>query len=115
MKMFQSRLMTFCLSLLFIFSAFEPAHAQYREGYGIGPDMMHWGFGMMRWFGPLFMIVFLVLTIVVIIFLVRWITLTRKPELFSKEEESALDILKKRYAKGEINKQEFEEKKKDLL
>ena len=29
--------------------------------------------------------------------------------------ESALEILKKRYARGEINKEEYEDKKKDLV
>ena len=31
------------------------------------------------------------------------------------QEESALDILRKRYAKGEISKEQFEQMKKDVL
>jgi putative membrane protein len=62
--------------------------------------------------GWIFMIIFWGLLIVGLIFLIRYLLGSTKP---SMGEESALDILKKRYARGEINKEEFEQKKKDLL
>lgn len=63
-----------------------------------------------------FMWIFWIIIIVVLVFLVKWLfeqSGSRYSE--SKEKETPLEILKKRYARGEINKQEFEQKKKDLL
>jgi putative membrane protein len=74
--------------------------------------MMHWGnYGGMG-FGWIFMILFWALVILVIFFLIKYIAGRDRTE---SPKETALDILKKRYAKGEINKEEFEDKKKDLL
>ena len=47
-----------------------------------------------------------------IIMLVRWFM---KYSGMQPMESSALNILKERYAKGEIDKKEFEEKKKELI
>ena len=88
--------------------------ADYRQYYGWGPGMMSWG-GTMGWFWPLGMILFWVVIILVIVLLVRGIRTTKGTvHQFGPAPESALEILKKRYARGEINKEEYLERKKDL-
>ena len=64
-----------------------------------------WGIGMM-----LMMLVFGGLVIVALVLGIRWlITEGKEPR-----SDSALDILRQRYARGEISKEEFETKKREL-
>jgi putative membrane protein len=78
--------------------------------------MMHWGnwggYGWGMGFGWISMILFWALVIFVIVYIVQ--SLSRRAGQ-SIREESALDILKKRYAKGEVTKEEFEQIKDDLM
>ena len=91
--------------------------AQWR-GYdwGMGSGMMGYGYGM-SWYGHIFMLILWVAVIVAIVFLIRWLVVSSRTggPRESHDEDTALAILKKRYARGEIDKQEFEEKKKDLM
>jgi putative membrane protein len=90
------------------------------QGQGPGPYQGPWGwhYGMMGggW-GMIFMIIAMILfwglIIGGIILLVRFIF----PSVSSgmKPSQDALEILKQRYAKGEIEKEEFDSKKRDLL
>ena len=53
--------------------------------------------------------------ILIIVALVGFVMLaTRRGDIPSRREKSALEILKERYASGEIDREEFEQKKKDL-
>jgi putative membrane protein len=65
----------------------------------------------MWWVGPVFMLAFWVLVITGGVFLTRFLV---KQGWRHGREDSALEILKRRYALGEINKEEYEEKRRDL-
>ena len=83
--------------------------------YGWGPGMMG-GFGHgMGGFGFIMMIAFWILIVVGIVFVIRWLAAsTNAAKSTHAIGETPQDILKKRYARGEIDKAEFEEKKKVL-
>ena len=70
--------------------------------------MMHWysNYPFFHGFGGLFMILFWGIIIYIVI------AFFKKGD--GEGEETAEDILKKRYARGEISKDEFERMKKDL-
>lgn len=107
---------------------------------GFGWDMMNVPWMAMMWFMLPVMLVFIVVVIWAIVDVVRredidsgmklvWIAIFfflwiigviiyyivgRETKSLPRGEDVPLEILKRRYAKGEINKVEFEEMKKDL-
>ena len=104
---------TFIVSMLILFlfiSITSYAHEP-GEDYSYGPWMM-WGHGF-GWFWP-FMLIIPIIFIIGIIFLIRRLIVTADRNRTMKTEESALDILRKRYARGEIDRDEFQQKRDDL-
>lgn len=76
--------------------------------------MMHgFGFGLSGFIG---MVLVWILLIAGAVWLIKQIFSgqTNQPRISAGEEDRAMDILKKRYARGEINREEFESIKSDL-
>ncbi len=68
-----------------------------------GFEGMGWGMGLWWILGP------------IVLGLLIWLIAGIFRQTSLPESGSAIDILKQRYARGEISKEEFEEKKRDLI
>jgi putative membrane protein len=112
LKGFAFLLILFFLTLLYPLNAAQAQYGRYG-GWGMGPGMMgDWGMG---WFGGIFMIIFWILILVGLVFVIRWlIQATGKKENSVQSGSRAMEILKERYARGEIDKSQFEAMKRDL-
>lgn len=94
----------------------QQATEPYRYSHGL--HMMDWGagwYGMI--FGPLFMILILAVVIAVAVLLARWLGGPwhgTQPTHPAQPGRTPLEILKERYALGEIDKEEFEERRRVL-
>jgi putative membrane protein len=84
---------------------------------GYGPQMMGWGgWGFGPIIGPFFMILVLAAIVATVVLLVRAVS---GPQVTSQSYQGpsgrrSLDILKERFARGEIDKNEFEERRRVL-
>ncbi|MEQ8334499.1 SHOCT domain-containing protein [Nisaea sp.] len=85
------------------------AMADAGEGYGGYHHMMGSGWFM----GPFMMMVLIVFLVGAGIYALRYLGQTAKPDADSAHD-SALTILRERFAKGEIDREEFEERRKAL-
>jgi putative membrane protein len=79
----------------------------HMRDYGYGRGMMGY-----YWFGGFIMWIIIILVIALLVYL---IIRARRPEGTDRTfQETPLDILKKRYAKGDITKEEFDEIRKNI-
>ena len=75
-------------------------------------DGMGWGGGW-GWFGIVHMVLWWFLIILGIMVLAKWL-FGSSGSSRSAESDRALSILRERYARGEIDKQEFDARRRDL-
>jgi putative membrane protein len=91
----------------------------YGYGYGPGWGMMGgwggyggYGYGI---FGMIIWVVILIAVVALVVWLVRSLAGPGMHHLPPPRRSSGLDVLEERYARGEINRDEYLQKKKDIM
>ena len=73
----------------------------------------YWGEHMMWWFMPMFPMIGMIIFIVIAAVVLK--AIFGRGNTCSKNTETPLEILKKRYARGEITQEEFKKMKDDIM
>ena len=86
-----------------------------RDPEFYGPHMM-WGGWYGMFMGPLMMILFIAVVVVLVMLAIRWLGSSGHgaAQHTPPPAKTPLDILKERFARGEIDKEEFEERSRVL-
>ena len=106
------------IGLMALFASLGPSVSVLAGPGDIYQGSHMWEGGWHGWFfGPLMMIVFVAITVAVVVLIVRWLGGSGHGPAHAQPSSggrSPLEILRERFARGEIDKQEFEERRQIL-
>ncbi len=106
-----------CVNLVLGLAAFLGSSTVYANGKHTAGE---WGDGFMGhgWsgmmFGPFMMILFIVVVVAIVVLIVRWLSGSHAMGS-GTAEKTAIDVLEERYARGEIDKDEFLDRRRVLM
>lgn len=103
-------------ALLALLSTLATAAVADQGNYHYGPHMWGGG-GWMGWFvGPVMMIATIAIAVAVVVLVIRWLGGSGHRSMHppAPPAKTPLEILQERYARGEIDKEEYEERRRVL-